>query len=29
MRIILCGSGDFGVPTLLAVLAAGHEVAAP
>ncbi len=28
MRILLCGSGDFGVPTLQAILAAGHEVAA-
>jgi len=26
MRIIFCGSGEFAVPTLLAVLAAGHEV---
>ena len=28
MRIVLCGSGDFGVPTLQAILAAGHDVAA-
>ena len=28
MRLILCGSGDFGVPTLQAILAARHEVVA-
>jgi methionyl-tRNA formyltransferase len=28
MRIVLCGSGDFGVPTLQAILAARHDVAA-
>jgi methionyl-tRNA formyltransferase len=28
MRIVLCGSGDFGIPTLEALLAVGHEVAA-
>jgi methionyl-tRNA formyltransferase len=27
MRIVFCGSGDFGIPTLRAVVAAGHEVA--
>ena len=26
MRILLCGSGDFGVPTLSALLGSGHQV---
>ncbi|MGB6906519.1 MAG: methionyl-tRNA formyltransferase, partial [Methyloceanibacter sp.] len=28
MRIVFMGTPDFAVPTLAAVLAAGHEVAA-
>jgi methionyl-tRNA formyltransferase len=26
MRLIFCGSGDFGIPTLLSLASAGHEV---
>ena len=28
MRIVFCGSGDFGIPTLRALASGGHEIAA-